>query len=101
MRALRGCYWQTVPPQWGGGRLFGASAIFFYENGFNSEMKNQKSIRRCQNDCLNEGYKRAMAKSGFWAPRPQTKRNRNHFLANTRQSCAKKKVYFCHINISL
>ena len=26
----QGCYWQTVPPHWGGGRLFGASVVCFY-----------------------------------------------------------------------
>ena len=24
-----GCYWQTVPSQWGGGRLFDVSTVFF------------------------------------------------------------------------
>ena len=37
----RGCYWQTVPPQWGGGRFFGASANFCNENSCNSETKNR------------------------------------------------------------
>ena len=27
--ARKGCYWQTVPPQWGGGRLFDGSTKFF------------------------------------------------------------------------
>ena len=36
----QGCYWQTVLPQWGRGRLFGVSARFFYEHGHNSETKN-------------------------------------------------------------
>ena len=27
---IMGCYWQTVPPQWDQGKLFGASPSFFF-----------------------------------------------------------------------
>ena len=37
-----GCYWQTVPPQWGGARLFAASEGPPHKNGRNSETKSQK-----------------------------------------------------------
>ena len=36
--ALGGAYF-PIPPQWVGGRLFGASAIYFYENGRNSKSR--------------------------------------------------------------
>ena len=34
--------WQTVPPQWGGGRLFDGSTNFFYENCCNSRVESRK-----------------------------------------------------------
>ena len=37
-----GCYWQTVPPQWGGGRLFDGSTGIFYENCCNSGTESRK-----------------------------------------------------------
>ena len=39
--SCQGCYWQTMPSEWGGGRLFGASTGLFYENGRNSGTKNR------------------------------------------------------------
>ena len=36
------CYWQTVPSQWGGGRLFGASTGSPHENGRNSGTKSRR-----------------------------------------------------------
>ena len=52
MRELRGCYWQTVPPHWGGGRLFGAAAGFFFtKTGVTRKRKVDKWIRRCQIGC--------------------------------------------------
>ena len=36
------CYWQTVPSQWGGGRLFGASVGSPHENGRNSGTKSRR-----------------------------------------------------------
>ena len=38
----KGCYWQTVPPQWRGGRLFDGSTGFFYKNCCNSGTESQK-----------------------------------------------------------
>ena len=42
-----GYYWQTVPPQWGGGRLFGALAAFFFlrKRAF---LRNEKSHNRAK-----------------------------------------------------
>ena len=40
--ARLGCYWQTVPSQWGGGRLFGSSDESPHENGRNSETKSRR-----------------------------------------------------------
>ena len=37
-----GCYWQTVPPQWGGGKLFAGSEGLPHENGRSSETKSRK-----------------------------------------------------------
>ena len=42
-----GCYWKTVPPQWGGGRLLGAS---------------KKLIPRLELNHLTEGYEWAIDK---------------------------------------
>ena len=89
-------------PQWGGRRLFGASAVF-------QKHKVKKSIQRWQIDHLAKGYKRVideirgpMSKNGFGAViRIFGLLNSNHVLATTRQSCAKEKVPFSQINISL
>ena len=50
-RALRalGCYWQTVPPQWEGGRLFDRSAGFFYGNSCNSRTESRKIVSKVGN----------------------------------------------------
>ena len=69
-----------VPPQWGGGRLFGAS--FFTKTGV---LGNEKSHNI----------------SEFLGPKKCTLLGQNHVLATTRQSCAKEKVPFSQINISL
>ena len=34
----QGCYWQKVPPQWGGGRLFDASAKSFLKSCANKQV---------------------------------------------------------------
>ena len=61
LAARSGCYWQTVPPQWG--KTFRRVGRFlFYENGRNSETKSWNSIPRCEMDRLSEGYKRAIDK---------------------------------------
>ena len=44
-----GCYWQTVPPQWEGGRLFEPSAGFFYGNSCNSGSKSRKIVSKVGN----------------------------------------------------
>ena len=42
-----GCYWQTVTKQWGGGRLFSASAeVFFTKTTVTRKQKVKKSFRR-------------------------------------------------------
>ena len=43
------CYWQTVPPQWGGGRLFDGSTKFFYENSCNSGTESRKIFPKVGN----------------------------------------------------
>ena len=46
-----GCYWQTVPSQWGGGRLFDALAkFFFYENGSNFGTESRKMAPKVGNE---------------------------------------------------
>ena len=61
----QGCYWQTVPQQWGGGRLFGALAGFFFmKTAVTRKQKVEKSIWRCLNDRNAEGYKRAIDENG-------------------------------------
>ena len=69
------CYWQTVPPQLDGGRLFGAFADIFYKKSRNSETKSRKIDPKVQNG--------------------------HHVLATTGKSCANKKVPFSQMNISL
>ena len=44
-----GCYWQTVPPQWGGGRLVDGSTKFFYRNCCNSGTESQKIVPKVGN----------------------------------------------------
>ena len=53
-----------MPPQWGGGRLFGVSAKFFFftKTAVTRKRKVEKSILRCEMDWLSEGYKRAIDK---------------------------------------
>ena len=89
--------------------------FFFTKTADSRKRKVEKSIRECKIDRLFEGYKRAIdkirgpiAKRGFFGPNPsfwsQNKRSlfhRNHVPATTRQSCAKKKIPFSQINISL
>ena len=38
------CYWQTVPLQWEGGRLFDGSTEFFYGNCCNSGTESRKIV---------------------------------------------------------
>ena len=45
----QGCYWQTVPPQWEGGRLFDRSAGFFYGNSCNFGTESRKIIPKVGN----------------------------------------------------
>ena len=47
-----GCYWQTAPSQWGMGRLFDASSIFFLQNGHNSGTKSRKIVPYVGNEPL-------------------------------------------------
>ena len=44
-----GCYWQTVSPQWEGGRLFEPSAGFFYGNSCNFGTKSRKIVSKVGN----------------------------------------------------
>ena len=43
------CYWQTVPQQWEGGRLFDRSANFFYGNSCNSGTESRKIVPKMGN----------------------------------------------------
>ena len=73
------CYWQAVPPQWGGGSFFGALAVFFFnKTTVTRKQKVEKSIPRCEMDRLSEGYKRAIdkilgpiAKNGLFWPKSE------------------------------
>ena len=42
-------YWQTIPPQWEGGRLFDMSAEFFYGNSCNSGTESRKMVSKVGN----------------------------------------------------
>ena len=109
-----GCYWKMVPPQWGGGRIFDASAKFFPpENGHNSETKSQKIVPRIGNEPSLRGlqmglwpklgsYKNRIVgpKTDISGPKKNSLLNLNHVLAMTRQSCGRKKVPFSKIDIT-
>ena len=50
--------WQTVPPEWGRGRLFdGSTKFFFYENSCNSGMESRKIDPKVGTKSHSEGYK--------------------------------------------
>ena len=52
----------SVPSQWVGGRLFGASAEFFFfmKTTVTQKQKVKKLFRRLEMNRLSEGYKRAI-----------------------------------------
>ena len=61
-----------VPLQWGGGRLFGALAVFFVEMAATLNQKIEKLIPKLLINRLSEGYERAIGKIWclkfeFWA----------------------------------
>ena len=100
------CLWWV-----GEGRLFGASANFFYKIGRNSEMKNWSQCAkwsaspRATNGPLTKfgvpGQKTDFrAKSGFLAQKKLTFYS-SHGQATTGKSCANKTVPFSEINNSL
>ena len=78
---------------WGGGRLFGASAIFFYKTTVTQKRKVKKSIPRCEIDRLSEGYKRAVDKN-LWSYKKTDFRaqKKEHFLVQTMFSLRPGKV---------
>ena len=90
--------------QWGGGRLFDASAEFFFTKTFvTRKWKVEKSIPRWEMNRPSEDYKRAVskiwgrkAKNGFSGRVLGSKKHTllagHHVLDTTRQSCANKKV---------
>ena len=99
-------YWQTVPHSGVGDDFLARKPFFFTKTADSRKRKVEKSIRECKIDRLFEGYKQAI--DGFFSPNPnfwsQNKRSlfhRNHVPATTRQSCAKKRIPFSQINISL
>ena len=73
---------QTVPSQWGGGRLFDASTGFFFrKTAVTWKQKDETLFRRLGMNRLSEGYKRAIdkiwgriAKVGFWGGKPRPKK---------------------------
>ena len=102
--------------QWGEGRLFGASAeFFFYENDRNSETRSQKivpkvgnelSLRRLQTGLWqnlgSHGKNRTFGpKTELLGPKKRWVLNGHHDLATNGKSCAKKKFPFSQISISL
>ena len=75
-RAGPGCYWQTVPPQWGGVRLFDRSTGFFYENCCNSGTESLKIVPKVGNERSLQGLQTGcwpilghMAKFGYLGPK--------------------------------
>merc|ERR1712208_127474 len=108
---MGGCYWQTVPSQWGGGRLFGASAESPHKNGHNSGTKSRRldplvskfayrpGLPRFQ--CKKTGFHMKKLifgpKSEFLGPKKNSLLSSNHVLAPTGQNCAKEKVPFSQI----
>ena len=103
-------------PQWGGGRLFGASTKFFFtKTAITRERKVEKSLPIWEMNLLSEGYQRAvdqnwghMANIGylgqkrrFWAQKKRSLLAGHDVLATTGKSCSKKKVPFSKIDISL
>ena len=103
-----------MPPEWGGGRLFGASAGFFAKTTVTRKQKVEKSFQRCKVNRFSEGYQRAVTKirvkwqnngfSGekrrFLAQKKSSLLGSIHDLATTVKSCANQKVFFPN-NISL
>ena len=87
-----GCNWQTVPSQWGRGRLFDGSTRFFTKTAVSRERKVEKSFPRWEMNGLSEGYKGAadqnwgrMAKIGFYGQKPRF--------------WAQKKTHFCTLTM--
>ena len=76
---LLSSYWQTVPPQLRGGRLFdGSTGFFFTKTAVTPERKVEKSFPRWEMNGHSEGYKWVidqnwghMAKIGFLDPKPK------------------------------
>ena len=95
--------------QWGGGRLFDASANFFFtKTAITRKRKVEKSILRWEMNGLSEGYKWAvdqnwqksdfLAKNRNFGPKKRESLfSPNHVLATTEKSCSKKKVAFAQI----
>ena len=107
--------WHDDKWGWGGLSIHPNSDDVIYEQPLTRKREVDKSIQRCGIDRLAEGYKRVIdeikgptAKRGFsgrspifWAQKKRSLLDRNHVLAMTGQSCAKKKVPVSQINISL
>ena len=88
LRALGLSLIDGVPTaQWGGGRLFGASADFFTITAVSRKRKVAQSIPRWEIDCLAEGYQRAIdeiltpiTKNGFSGRNPNFKDQKKRSL---------------------
>ena len=81
--------------------------VFFMETTLTRKRKVEKSIPRCEMDCLSEGYRRPLTKFGvvwqntdFWAEnrvfglKKDSSLNFNHVLATTGKNCINKKYPF-------
>ena len=80
-----------MPSQWGGGRLFDASTVFFYENGCNSGTESQKIVPKVGNERSLRGLRTGCSpnlgscgKIGFFGQKPSFgAQKKAHFLTLT------------------
>ena len=94
-------YWQTVPPQWRGGRLFDGSTGFSLRNGCNSVTESRKIVPKVGNERPLRGLRTgcwpklgSYGKIGFseiLGPKKRPLLYPNHALATTGKSWSKKK----------
>ena len=79
------CHWETVPPQWGGGRLVGTSAVFFFTKTVAPRKIDPKVPNRpsCYKQSIDE-IRGLIAKNGFSGQKPSFKaQKRIYFLIQT------------------
>ena len=79
---IMGCYWQTVPPQWNQGKLFGASPSFFFSPG-SSETKSQKINPKVRNEPSLLGLQTGRWQNLGWYGKKRPLLGSHHVLAMT------------------